>query len=543
MIRLLLGIVAASHIFMGIASHSYAQTSEYIVEDLYYYDETDKVRQLGPTNKVLVVFISPAAIVKRRAVSPATTEKMIAFLAEYPATYGGLIMHGGNHAAILEFTRASESETLSFIDDISRTGEAKAYPIVLLENREAIADGVVVETKIPLTGQQLEGFLTQRGYGEFSIRQIVQAGRAWHIYFSEIKSPLNIYVLANLLHKDEIWIEKAYPHFSFLEDPLVATILVSPLTGTLGELRHLTLALRLFSPDITIDEAILPMFGEGDFIPKYRKITPPRNVLFDIVEGPIRTEGLDARGRTITYEWSFHLYSVHDWEIGSQTILYERDGVPYESKTVPYFFSVNTLIGNMSLEIPHPRTLFLPLQEQMVPPEIALPAYWFDRYFAQSSKQVSVYGIALGSSVVLVILLLAGLLEYSRRRQAREQSLEEGKWQKDVISLLRNMKESDDTAESYNMARQALVLMLTSVFPKLSSHPTASEVNEALDEGHFDPGMWACLLRVFEELDKRFAKEPALSSESVRYLASDLKTLFEYFTGEEFQVDTVRRQS
>lgn len=542
MIRLLLGIVAASHIFMGIASHSYAQTSEYIVEDLYFYDETDKVRQLGPTNKVLVVFISPAAIVKRRAVSPATTEKMIAFLAEYPATYGGLIMHGGNHAAILEFTRASESETLSFIDDISRTGEAKAYPIVLLENREAIADGVVVETKIPLTGQQLEGFLTQRGYGEFSIRQIVQAGRAWHIYFSEIKSPLNIYVLANLLHKDEIWIEKAYPHFSFLEDPLVATISVSPLTGTLGELRHLTLALRLFSPEIIIDETILPMFGEGDFIPKYRTTVPPRNVLFDIAEGPIRTEGLDARGRTITYEWDFYLYSVHDWEIGSQIILYERDGVPYESKTVPYFFSVNTLIGPMVLPIPHPRTLLLPPQEQMVPPEIVLPVYWFDRY-VQSPKQVSVYGIALGSGVFLVVLLLAGILVYSKHRQARRQSLEEGRWQKDVSSLFRNMEESDDVAESYNMARQALVLMLTSAFPHtLSSYPTASEVKEALGEGHFGQDMWSRLLSIFKELDKCQARKPAISPESAESLASDVKALFEYLTGEGFQADAAGRK-
>ena len=209
---------------------------------------------------------------------------------------------------------------------------------------------------------------------------------------------------------------------------------------------------------------------------------------------------------------------------------------------MPHFFAVNTLVDNMSFPIPHPRTLFLPSQEQMVPPEIVLPVYWFDRYLTENPKQVSVYGIALGSSVVLVILLLAGILEYSRRRQAREQSLEEGKWKKDVISLLRNMGESDDVAERYDTARQALVLMLTSVFPKLSSHPTASEVKEALDEGHFVPDMWSRLLSIFGELDKCEAREPAISPESAERLASDVGELFEYLTGEGFQADVAGRK-
>ena len=120
----------------------------------------------------------------------------------------------------LEFApRTSPHEMQKILNEIADSDIAEATPVFLMNNIEAIVEGVVIQPKTILFAVEIAGRIKR--FGEFMLGVPTLQGDVWTFPVTAVKPPLNLFILINLVHEDD-WVKRASPLFRYLHDPIVA---------------------------------------------------------------------------------------------------------------------------------------------------------------------------------------------------------------------------------------------------------------------------------------------------------------------------------
>lgn len=355
---------------------------------LYVYDYEGVMDRVVLVNKVAVRFIGEM-----------TEEKKRQFLGERGAVSFLPDREDKSLFIMLLPAEITPSGIIKLLREISGSGIATADPVVIRDNMEAIAEGLEVRPKTYMSSEVLMQRLQK--FGVFKVRQAKETKEGFRITIDSIDPPLNVYLLANLVSKDS-WVSGAFPMFRYLEQPISAFIRVEPVTGTLAEIRRVTLEIKILDNRYNLREDLLNRFGEGkNFIPKSANSPPSRMLFYILGEGQnldqaCQCEKRDARqgrARVITFSWRFKHYEVGkeegkpnqgEWTIGSPTIVFERGVEVLEITAPPVTFAVMSLIGSVSIpDVPPPLPVFIHGSSDKVEAAAEpfnVPQYWFDRW-------------------------------------------------------------------------------------------------------------------------------------------------------------------
>lgn len=444
---------------------------EWHLRDLYYYDNKDTIAQLELVPKLFVRFTKEL-----------TAEERISFFSEFshiaqkPEPNDPL-------SFVLYFDNSVKSlKLLEMANKMARSGLAVASPVFLIENIEAIIDGVAVEPKIILTAERL--YERMKKYGDFSSRKTVYENRAWVFLVDEVKPPLNLLVFANLI-KNDMWVRRAYPHFKFLHDPITAFIAVEPVSGTIGEMRTVTFTIKIFDPAITLSENELPEFGSGLFVPIQGILATPSTIQYppgylferigELVETPVKQEN---RSRTYVISRKFKFYALGEWTIHPQPVSYTKNGATEEIMSSGFTLIVNSQIGSLKItDMPFPRSLIHPLKSPKVIAELApldIPSYWFDAWMPQDAYVIIKYSKLISIFLVMLFVIILSVLTITKVKKVHRKMVSRR-------SLINEIKEIINRAKdrrSYADYSEALSRILKGMAPSLPSHPTWRDIEE-----------------------------------------------------------------
>lgn len=377
---------------------------------------------------------------------------------------------------ILEFLPDTSSDqildAMSFIVDSEK---AEASPVFLMNNREAAIDSILVTPKIPTQPRLIE-FEIGRLFGNVAVHQISLKGNVFQVFFrdmflfSNVKTPLNVLMLANLLEKQNKspWVHKAKPHFWFLSKSITASLRVEPLTGTVSEKRTVILSIRIYDSDITINEKLLPIFSEGNFTPKaggrisqsfFRVLGPKKRSVFK-----------DSFGKIISYTWKFNWYvSKKEATIPTQKIEFENLSLgsvgEIKTNSVTFLTLLHTKSAIEITDIPPALKLSVPNYKKVSIPESPLPVHWLDR-FLSNSKVVGIVSVGIGVGLFVLFCAWFTLNFYRAKRIQGENVI--------VVSSEEKIEKIKDatniTDKEFCRALDEIVATkLHSVFPALPS--------------------------------------------------------------------------
>ena len=494
---------------------------EWHLRDLYYHDAQGVLVQLELAPELLVEFV-PSLKKEERAtlvaeLSP-TAER------EQP---------GDASRILLSFRGTTEpANLLGAANKIASSGKGEAWPVFFVENIEAVLAGIVIEPKTVLTSNRLLDRI--RKYGNFTLRQAISEGNTWVFLLDEIKPPLNLLVLTNLIANDP-WIKSAYPRFKFLHDPIVASVYVEPVSGTIGETRTATLKIKIFDPAITIAQNSQPEFGQGLFKPFQGSSSSPSTMreipgyLFERVGSPAREPArMRKRSRIYTTSWQFKSYAIGEWTINPLTVSYVKKGVGVgEIKSSEFTFVVNSQIGNLKItDMPSPRPLIFATEKGAISVEVILPpvpTYWFDNLFSRAdivARYAKVAGMLmfLVSSVGLVIVAMCLFRERRGKMRIYSKKFER------IAELLQEARRDS----SYSKYQDVLSLMLVTLFPNLPSSSSWEDININDVCGVFGAENMARLEKAFGTLGKRFPRDFVPDSEETAKLHADLESILAF---------------
>lgn len=504
--------------------------TEWHLRDLYYYDSEGTMVRLDLAPKFLVRFRNDVTLKERSGflakLSPISERKD-------PLDSSRLLVE-------FDASRKTE-EMLEALNKILRSGLVEeAWPIFWVENMEAIIEEIIVEPKITLTPERL--IERMRIYGDFSVRQVVPRNGAWVFMIAEIKPPLNILVLTNLIQKDA-WTRRAYPRFKFLQDAITASVSVDPVSGTVGEKRIVTLMIKVFDPEIKLLEDQLPQFYSGLFRPIRGYVSSPiyppaylEELIGGPVKHPVRVQG---RSRIYAFSWEYRIGALGEWTIPPQPISYSKNGITQEITSSEFRLVVNSQIGNLKInDMPVPLPLLHPEKKLAPAPDVALPpvpSYWFDGWMprpelvARYSRVVGVFSVTVGIAILYVMVLFWGA-RGKRKVVARE----------DKIRKVRMLLEEARAARSYEKYGEALSAALAILFPRLSLHPTWDEVKEnAFIREKLGDDLMKALEASFYELGRRYSRGFRPTRESLDELEGNIRKILEaaetiFLSGKEY---------
>lgn len=494
--------------------------------DLFFYDEAGLAKRLLIAPKIAVEFDQSLSL-----------EAQNSLLAKLPMTSQSRDPKN-KFLIFAQFPSDTTTEDLlGFVNQLSAKKGVKAAPVFIVDNIEAVIEGFVVEPKITISHQALQERIGR--FGEIDFREILPHGAKMAVFINKVKPPLNVLKLVNLVHNDP-WVKQAYPRFLFLHDPIIAELYIDPISGTVGELRKAKLVIRMFDPAITLDEARLPNFGEGIFMPligDQPHATQPAEYFFKVLadsENRIRhkEERRDDRSRIMIYTWLFKMHDLGNqngaWTIPEQIISYQKNGAPGEVKSNPVKMIVTPLVGDLKIDdMPPPRILPLPQKKLEIAPEVALPAapsYWYERW-GVNPLTASWYNYRLSAGFgAFALVIFAFLIAPAVRRRA----VARRKLERFLIELDIMCKEAV-TELSYQKLSLALFRVLSAAFPgKLPPHPTLklieddTEVQRALDP------VRESVRALFAGLEERHKPGFAPNLESAQQLADEMRRVIQY---------------
>lgn len=497
-------------------AHGKQEAIRFDIRDFYFYDESNLTQRVTLAPKVMVNFLKQLP-----------EEDQIAFLNKFPHARQKKDTTQ-SFRYILEFpVPISEQNLMDILTEVNSSEIAEGIPIVLIDNVEAISIGFVVQSRTPVAPGMLGKHLQK--IGEFSIRQAVPEGHGWLFVIDEIKPPLHMYPLINLIHNDP-WVKSARPKFQFLHPAIVGRVEVNPVSGTVDEMRTVTLFVRVFDPHINMRTDFLPNFGEGKFKPN----PAPLPLFFFPAVGtrePIQ-EFTDDRGRVFSLQWRFRLFTPGEWTIPPQTIPYERFGEQFTITSVSAPFVVTSLIGSLAInDMPSPKLLVLPdtTSDAVVketPP--LFPPRWFDRWISHISPIAKVsysaavvlgaigFGFAVFWGFVFVDNIFKKKLDSERLIHM---------WQKTCREACNNV-----SLESYRRLEIVLWDMLFAVFAgKLVPRPALRDVEESVRDA-FDDAQWNRLCVLYEELGSSYARNFAPDAAKLHDTSENLLSLIRHLT-------------
>lgn len=494
---------------------------EWHLRDLYYYDNKDTMVQLEVVPKLFVRFTKEL-----------TAEERVSFFAEFSP-----ISQKPEQDDPLSFILAFDNSTkpfalLEMANKMTRSGLAVASPVFLLENVEAVIEGIAVEPKIVLTSERL--YERMKKYGDFSSRKTAYENGAWVFLVDEVKPPLNLLVFTNLI-KNDSWVRRAYPHFRFLHDPITAFITVEPVSGTVGEVRTVTFTIEIFDPVILLSENELPEFGNGLFMPIQGTLTAPSAIkyppgyLFELVGEPVKAPvRQDNRSRIYKISRKFKFYALGEWTINPQPVSYTKNGFTKEIKSLGFTLIVNSQIGNLKItDMPFPRSLIYSVKSQEIIAEVALPgipSYWFDAWTPKDAYKTIQYSrlVSVSLGILGITILLAFAISKLNKAYKRMVS------RRLLIGEIEKVIDSARDRKSYADYSEAFSRILVGLVPYFSSHPNWEEVKD--DERvlrFFETEEREILRRIFIELLRRHKKDFVPEAGDLMRLDGDIRAIFE----------------
>ncbi|KKU05417.1 MAG: hypothetical protein UX07_C0017G0007 [Parcubacteria group bacterium GW2011_GWA2_45_30] len=460
----------------------------YDLRDFYQYDN-GIVKQLELAPKIYIRFVaewdSEARAKFINELTPVSQERV----------------RGDDFALLLGFGESIPvGEIVQKINKINHSVVVEARPVFLVNNMEAVVDGIVVEPKTSLTELGVRNRIAR--FGKFEIIKSVADGEGWVLLTGDIAPPLNLFILSNLVHKDT-WIRRAYPYFRHLHDSIVSEFRVEPISGTVGEPRKFVWVIHIFDPKIILNEQRLPNFGEGQFMPMVSG-TPPANYLFKAGKRQRLQDVVGKRSRVVTFVWPFWHYALGEWMVAPQPVAYEKDGTSGTIVSNQAKFVVTSLIGSLGIDDMPPPSILQILEKNISEPKIefpALPVYWFDRW-VKDPAHLSSYGYKISFLFLLPVGVVLIWRLYRHAERARVEAGARIRLRKDILGLC-------DTAEktlSYDIIYDAASKILYSTFLQLSHRPTIGEIAEHADVISVLGESWENVQSLLHELERRHEK-------------------------------------
>lgn len=493
---------------------------EWHTRDLYYHDANGMMVQMELAPKLSVRFSSEM------------TKEARTFLLAPFSPISEVEQPGDSSRILVAFhSSVAPADLLQTANKISASGKAEVAPVFFVDNIEAVLEGIVVESKIVTAPSRMRERM--RKYGDFISRQILNENGTWVFLVDEVKPPLNLLVLTNLVSKDS-WVQRAYPRFKFLHDPILATIAIEPVSGTVAEMRTVTFTIKIFDPSISLATERLPEFGRGLFMPIQGDVSTPQSVryppgyLFEQVGDPLRLPvRQEKRSRTYITSWKFRHYALGEWIITPQAVPYSKKGVDQEIRSSSFTMVVNSQIGNLKItDVPVPRSLIHPSEKLVAIPEVVLPpipSYWFDAWLSKPELVVRGTRI-LGILLAVLVLAGAGFVLADRKSRSKRQMVQR---RQAIAQAEESLKEAFRLG-SYAKYEDALSTLLVVLFPHLTSSPTWEEIkDDKLVLDNFGGDNMQFLEEIFTELGRRHMRDFSPMPEEVERLDSSIEAIFE----------------
>jgi len=500
------------------------------VEELYWYNEENLREALDLAPKITVRF-APAYS------QPENQEEFLSkSLSDFPPHEYEQELIGNrpsNRWLVLFEENTPPATLIDALNLINRSDMARADLIFLINGIEAEMTGMTIEPKEYFSASDFQAQVLHKlkQYGDFTVGAMMTSGDgSFHLSFSEIKPPLTLLRLVNLIHTDA-WVRRAYPKFSYLRPAITAELKVTPETGQLDEVRTVSLTVRNFTPGrIQVDPQLISPLGSAEFIPK--SVGGGRAKYFEVSPEPeIRREEL-GRGEVVTLTWKLHLFEVQatgadltgKWTLPGPPVNFLDNG---ELKTITAntanFFVISHLAGVVA-SFPPATPLTVP--ELLVAPRPPSPftpsPSWLDS--VPLPPTILLYTSLILAGIFGVVSLVHGRTLLRRRKLQSPRESPEKPWQERCSDLLNEAPRLPPTG-SYQKVYEALFLALRNAFPgKLSPHPELEEVIENCGN-RLDEKERHLLTRIFTELERVYRPNFTLQEEALAKVISDVRSL------------------
>lgn len=492
---------------------------EWHTRDLYYYDANGIVVQLELAPKLSIRFTREMA-----------KEDRTAFLAEFSPIAEMELPEDSSRTFLSFHESITPSDLLQTANKISASGKAEANPVFFVENIESVLEGIVVKPKTFLSPARLQERM--RKYGDFMSRQTLNENGVWVFLIDEVKPPLNLLLLTNLISNDS-WVERAFPRFKFLHNPIVSSIIVEPVSGTVGEVRKVIFTVKVFDPSIVLSTERLPEFGNGLFRPIQGSPSSPGTIrdpgyLFEQMGDPVRYPvKQERRSRTYAAAWKFRHYALGEWTIPPQPVPYSKNGVDQEIKSSGFTLVVNSQIGSLKItDIPIPRPLIHPVQNPAPAPDLTLPpvpAYWFDAWLPKPELAARYTGFA---GKFFGALVLIGIIVFLVREFARDRK--KAAYRRQAVKQVNRLFQEASATSSYAKYEDALSAALVLLFPHLTSRPAWEEIKDDKRVlGALGSDVAELLEKVFTELGRRHMRGFSPAPEDIAELNKNIRAVLD----------------
>jgi hypothetical protein len=358
-----------------------------VSEQEFYFYNSNKMRVPLP--------VSQKAMVRFASVQKTGDEKT-AYLKKYsPIEIESITAFYPRAEYTLGYLPTVDMKTMvGTIKKLSADQALEVAPVFIVDGMEAVVDGIYIETATPMSRETIMSAIKNAFGSDAMIHEITPVGGLWHVslrrlfFLGEKGLPLHALSLANFLSTSNkiVWVKRAYPKFAFLRAPLVASVAVTPMSGTVGETRTIVLAIRIFGKnesEVVIDETGIPEFAQGNFT-ILADGKPPQSSFWDSVKLPPVKE---ARRQVGPNEWYVeHRYTIGlyapeaEWVISGLNIPYVYKGKKETAEVAPVTFFVRPHLDEQFALMDIHAAYLLP---ELVFPGIApvlppAPAVWFD---------------------------------------------------------------------------------------------------------------------------------------------------------------------
>lgn len=414
------------------------------------------------------------------------------------------------------------------IKKLSADKALEVAPVFIVDGMDAVVDGIYLETVTPMSRGSVLAAIKNVFGGDAMIHEITPEGGVWHISFKPLfflgdkNLPLHTLSLANFLERSPklFWVKHAYPKFALLRDPVIASIAVTPVTGTVGEERTITLSIRIFgktADEVVVDEKSIPDLKQGKFIPLFDG-KPPQDLFFDVR----KTFAKEARRQVGPNEWyierkyNIGLYAPEtEWTIAGVEFAYKYKDKKMSARVSPVTFFVRPHLDDKYKLSDIPMAYLMPtLVFSSAPPLLsAAKDEWFDPLARMIGGHERLSLVALLAGIMSTLALFTFLALYVRERIAMAEA---GRpkcrvWSAIELDLVLGKSETtEDSQVAYRQLHDALSTLLHQRFPEVPTRNATFQHLKELADGV--PAMFSAgteqfpdLEELFEDLERRHA--------------------------------------
>lgn len=453
-------------------------------EEFYYYDAKNLRVPLPMTRRVALHFVSQK-----------TDEEMAGYVKTWSPTDTEFISGVYPRAdMMLGYLPTVElSDMVLTLKKMTTDQSVEVAPVFLVDGMMAVVDGIYIETAGNLSRDTIVSGLKSVFGTDALIHEVTEEGALWHVSFKRLfflgdkRLPVHVLSVANILSQSSkvTWVKRAYPKFAFLRDPVYAEIRVTPVSGTVGEERTATLAVRVFGKpgDVVIDETMIPEFKQPPNYILRADGKPPHESFIDlhggVVKIPLRQVGPN--------EWYFEhrqvfgLYAPEpEWVISGVVIPYTYKGTKKTATIAPVTFFVRRHLDEKYKLEDFPPPYELPdvgsVSGAPTPPTVA-PS-WYDP-IARRFGGLGSAGLFWTTTFIAATLGVFGIVVVAmpwyrtfrgaRLERTRQEALE-FLLQRETESMLQCAKTESDPLRALQICSEAVSMLLHARFSALPEY-------------------------------------------------------------------------